>query len=81
MTAKRKGKLSFEEGMAALEEHIAAISGGTLSLEDTMKAYEEGVALAAQLEELLAQHERRLEKINPDTGEIEALEVSEHDVS
>ena len=81
MSAKRKGKLSFEEGMAALEEHIAAISGGTLSLEDTMKAYEEGVALAAQLEELLAQHERRLEKINPDTGEIEALEVSEHDVS
>lgn len=81
MTAKRKGRLSFEEGMAALEEHIAAISGGTLSLEDTMKAYEEGVALAAQLGELLAQHERRLEKIHPDTGEIEALEVSEHDLS
>ena len=81
MTAKKKGKPSFEEGMAALEERIAAINGGTLSLEETMKAYEEGVALAARLEEMLAQHERRLERIDPDTGEIEAFEVSENDLS
>ena len=81
MTAKKKGKLSFEEGMAALEARIAAISGGALSLEDTMKVYEEGVALAAQLEDMLTQHERRLERIDPDTGEIEALEVSENDLS
>ena len=81
MTAKKKGKPSFEEGMAALEERIAAINGGTLSLEETMKVYEEGVALAAQLEEMLAQHERRLERIDPDTGEIEAIEVSDNDLS
>ena len=81
MTAKKKGKPSFEEGMAALEERIAAINGGVLSLEETMKVYEEGVALAAQLEEMLAQHERRLERIDPDTGEIEAIEVSDNDLS
>ena len=80
MTARKKDKLSFEEGMAALEDRIAAISEGRLSLEETMKTYEEGVALAARLDELLAQHERRLERIDPDTGEIEALEVSEHDL-
>lgn len=81
MTAKKKGKPSFEEGMAALEKRIAAINGGTLSLEETMKVYEEGVALAAQLEDMLAQHERRLERIDPDTGEIEAIEVSDNDLS
>ena len=81
MTAKKKGKPSVEEGMAALEDRIAAINGGALSLEETMKVYEEGVALAAQLEDMLAQHERRLEKIDPDTGEIEAIEVSENDLS
>ena len=80
MTAKKKDRLSFEEGMAALEEKISAISEGKLSLEETMKTYEEGVALAARLDGLLAQHERRLEKIDPDTGEIEAFEVSEHDL-
>ena len=81
MTAKRKDRLSFEEGMAALEGKIAAMNEGKLSLEETMKAYEEGVALAARLEEMLAQHERRLEKIDPDTGEIEAIEVSDNDLS
>ena len=81
MTAKKKGRPSFEEGMAALEERIAAINGGALSLEETMKVYEEGVALAAQLEDMLAQHERRLERIDPDTGEIEAIEVSDNDLS
>ncbi len=81
MTAKKKGKPSFEEGMAALEERIAAISGGALTLEETMKVYEEGVTLAAQLDAMLAQHERRLERIDPDTGEIEALEVSDNDLS
>ena len=81
MTAKRKDRLSFEEGMAALEGKIAAMNEGKLSLEETMKAYEEGVTLAARLEEMLAQHERRLERIDPDTGEIEAFEVSENDLS
>ena len=81
MTAKRKDRLSFEEGMAGLEGKIAAMNEGKLSLEETMKAYEEGVALAARLEEMLAQHERRLERIDPDTGEIEAFEVSENDLS
>ena len=81
MTAKRKDRLSFEEGMAALEGKIAAMNEGKLSLEETMKAYEEGVALAARLEEMLAQHERRLERIDPDTGEIEAFEVSDNDLS
>lgn len=81
MTTKRKDRLSFEEGMAALEGKIAAMNEGKLSLEETMKAYEEGVALAARLEEMLAQHERRLERIDPDTGEIEAFEVSENDLS
>ena len=81
MTAMRKDRLSFEEGMAALEGKIAAMNEGKLSLEETMKAYEEGVALAARLEEMLAQHERRLERIDPDTGEIEAFEVSENDLS
>lgn len=81
MTAKRKDRLSFEEGMAALEGKIAAMNEGKLSLEETMKTYEEGVALAARLEEMLAQHERRLERIDPDTGEIEAFEVSENDLS
>lgn len=74
MASKKKQRVSFEEGMQALEGVIAQLSEGKLSLEESMKAYEEGVALTAQLEEMLAAHERRIEQIDPDTGEITAFE-------
>ena len=43
MTAKRKDRLSFEEGMAALEGKIAAMNEGKLSLEETMEALDQAV--------------------------------------
>lgn len=73
MTAKRKSKFSFEEGMQALEGLTERMSEGKLTLEESLKTYEQGMELAAQLEEMLAQHHKRLEQIDPNTGEITAL--------
>ena len=67
MTARKKAKPSFEEGMASLEAMIDAMN--------------EGMALAAQLEAMLAEHRRRIEKIDPDTAEIETFEENENGVS
>lgn len=74
MASKKKQKVSFEEGMAALEGVIAAMSDGSLSLEASMKAYEEGIGICAQLEELLCAHEKRMEQIDLETAEITAFE-------
>ena len=60
MAAKKRPKVSFEEGMAALEERIAAINGGALSLEETMKVYEEGVALVRLCSTRLEDAERKV---------------------
>ena len=81
MTARKKTKPSFEEGVAALEAMIASMNAGGLSLEQSMKTYEEGMALAAHLEGMLAEHRRRIEKIDPDTAEIETIEENENGVS
>ena len=81
LTARKKAKPSFEEGMASLEAMIAAMNEGGLSLEQSMKTYEEGMALAAQLEAMLAEHRRRIERIDPDTAEIETFEENENGVS
>ena len=81
MTARKKAKPSFEEGVAALESMIAAMNEGGLSLEQSMKTYEEGMALAAQLEVMLSEHRRRIEKIDPCTAEIETFEENEDGVS
>ena len=60
--------------MQALEGLIAAMNDGSLSLEEAMKAYEEGVALCAQLDEMLRAHEKRIEQIDLETAEIKAFE-------
>lgn len=79
MTAKRKR--SFEEGMQALEALTDRLSGGEMTLDETMKAYEEGVALAAQLEQTLLQYKKKIEQIDPDTAEITPFEENEHGIS
>ncbi|MBR5288714.1 MAG: exodeoxyribonuclease VII small subunit [Clostridia bacterium] len=74
MASKKKQRMSFEEGMQALEGVIAAMSDGSLSLEESIKAYEEGAALCAQLRNMLSEHKKRIEQIDPQTAEITAFE-------
>ena len=74
MASKKKQKVSFEEGMQALEGVIAAMSGGGLSLEESIKAYEEGAMLCAQLKDMLREHTKRIEQIDRETAEITAFE-------
>ena len=74
MASKKKQKVSFEEGMQALESVIASMSSGGLSLEEAMKAYEEGMALCAQLDETLRAHAKRIEQIDLETAEITTFE-------
>ena len=54
MTARKKKTLSFEEGMRSLEELVARLSNQELPLEESIALYEQGAALAAQLEQQLA---------------------------
>jgi len=74
MASKKKQRITFEEGMLSLDGVIAAMSDGRLTLEESMKAYEEGMALCAQLDEMLRAHEKRIEQIDLETAEITAFE-------
>jgi len=81
MAAKKKPKVSFEAGMASLEEMVLNMQNGNLSLDEMMSTYEVGMALAAQLDTMLREHRRRIEQIDPDTAEITTFEENEHGVS
>ena len=74
MTAKKKAKPTFEEGMDALDALTQKLSEGGLTLEDAIKTYEQGMQLAVQLEEMLAAQKKRIEQIDPETAEIAPLE-------
>ena len=51
---------SFEEGMAELEELVAALEKGEMTLDESFKAYEKGVKLASKLKDTLDQGEKRI---------------------
>lgn len=55
--------LNFEEGLKRLEEIVARMEEGQISLEASVVLYEEGVALKKHLQDQLNQAKLRVEKV------------------
>ena len=60
--------LKFEECLARLEQIVAALESGNLPLEESLKVFEEGVALARHCGRYLEDAERRIEILAKDEG-------------
>ena len=56
--------MPFETAMKELEDIVKKLEGGSLSLEDSIVAYERGEHLKARCDALLASAEARIEKIS-----------------
>lgn len=53
--------LPFETALARLQETVKRLESGELSLEDSLKTFEEGVRLTRQCQEQLKTAEQRIE--------------------
>ena len=60
--------LKFEDCLARLEQIVAALESGNLPLEESLKVFEEGVALARHCGRYLEEAERRIEILAKDEG-------------
>jgi exodeoxyribonuclease VII small subunit len=58
---KKQGEPSFEAGLKRLEEVLDALEHGDLSLEEAMRAFEEGVQLVRVCHKKLDEVEKRVE--------------------
>ena len=74
-------KQTFEAGMSELEALTARLETGDMTLDETMKTYEKGVTLAAQLKRQLEDSRKRIEQIDPETAEITPVEEKNHGLS
>lgn len=74
-------KQTFEAGMSELEALTARLETGDMTLDETMKTYEKGVTLAAQLKRQLEDSRKRIEQIDPETAEITPFEEKNHGLS
>lgn len=55
-----KETFNFEEAMKRLEEIVRILESGQVSLDDSMKLYEEGVALVTKANGLLSEAKQKL---------------------
>ena len=68
------GELTFREALAELESIVAVLESNTLELEDSLTAYERGVALLGSLQKRLAAAEQQVEVL---MGELAAAPTDE----
>jgi len=59
-----KRKFDFEKAMARAEEIASAIERGDVGLEDSIKQFEEGMALVKQCREVLDAAEQRIQQLD-----------------
>ncbi|MDD5952898.1 MAG: exodeoxyribonuclease VII small subunit [Oscillospiraceae bacterium] len=56
--------MTFETAMKKLAQIVAKLESGTLSLEESLKLFEEGTALSEHCYKKLAQAEQKIEEID-----------------
>ena len=56
-------KIDFAKEIARLDEIVNEVSSRALSLEESLKLYEEGTKIVKKLEEALKEAEQKVEKI------------------
>lgn len=68
---------TFEKSLASLEKIVRQLEEGDLSLEESLKLFEDGVKLSRECQERLNQAERRIEVLLKDEEGNPALESIE----
>jgi exodeoxyribonuclease VII small subunit len=65
--------IKFEDALQRLEQIVDQLEGGDLALDDSLKVFEEGVALARRCAKYLEEAEKRIELLTKDdTGLLKA---------
>ncbi len=58
--------IKFEDALARLEQIVDTLEAGNLPLEESLKAFEEGVGLARRCARYLEEAEKRIELLTKD---------------
>jgi len=76
-TAGESEPFDFEAALEKLEELVSAMEEGDLSLEDSLKSFEEGIKLTRECQAALEKAEQRVQKLLDEAGNTAPLELDE----
>lgn len=75
--SKKAEQFSFETALTDLEQLVLRMESGELSLEDSLQAFEQGVALTRQCQQALSKAEQRVQVLLEKNGESVAQPFTE----
>ena len=75
-----KNSANFEEQIKKLEHLVAQLETGNLSLEDSIKAYEEGVKIAQNCQMTLKNAEQKVEILTKQGEELVKQDFNSEDI-
>lgn len=70
--ARKKASLDFEQSLADLQALVERLENGELSLEESLAAFEQGIALTRDCQGALAQAEQKVQILLERDGELDA---------
>lgn len=76
--AKAK-KIDFEQSLTQLEGLVEQLEDRELSLEQSLKAFEDGVKLTRECQQALTEAEQKVQLLMERNGELEATEFTDVD--
>jgi exodeoxyribonuclease VII small subunit len=74
--AKKNLPIPFETALAELESLIGQLEQGDLTLEDSLRRFERGVALVQDCRGTLREAEQRVEQLIERNGQLEAAPLT-----
>jgi len=77
MAAKKS--YPFETALDKLEKLVGKMEEGDLSLEDSLKIFEEGVRLTRECQEALAQAELKIKMLMEENGEPSSIDFEDNE--
>lgn len=71
--ARKTQKINFEASIAELEKLVEKMESGEFSLEDSLKQFENGIALARACQQALREAEQKVLQLTSDANGQETL--------
>ena len=72
---KKKSGYDFEHALSELEQLVDKMENGELSLEQSLAAYEQGIKLTRECQQMLATAEQKVQVLSQ-TGELSDLDAA-----
>ena len=74
-----KKSYPFEQSLEKLEQLVERMEEGDLSLEDSLKTFEEGIKLTRECQQALAKAEQKVKLLIEENGQITESDFDEED--